>query len=104
MKGKKKGMSRVEEDALIGGLMGLFFGHLLGTKNEDKAFSALLGAAVGAAVGAMQEAQENGVDVYAEEDGWLVKISPDGQRTRIKELQTKRRKINHRNYNLRYGR
>jgi hypothetical protein len=85
---------------LVGALRKLFFGHLLNSSKDDRVLSTMLDAAVNASIGAMKEAQERGVDVYGEQDGWLVKIAPDGTLERIHPLGNVRMKITSREYNL----
>lgn len=76
------------EAPLAGGIIGGLLGAIVSEDKEEGAFiGALLGAGLAAIARASLDAEKSGIPIVKEEDGYLVRIYPDGTKEIIKEIE-----------------
>ena len=81
------------EGAIKGGAIGAALGAILTGKTQTTLVASLVGAAIGASIQAQKEAKEHNMPVLVEENGYLVKLFPNGEKQRIRKLERTEVKI-----------
>jgi len=81
------------ELAIAKGLIGGALGALFINKTESTVVAALVGAALGATYQAFKESQNLDSGVLYEENGYIYRALPDGNRVRVKPLVKKNTEI-----------
>ena len=81
------------EGAIKGGAIGAALGAILTGKTQTTLVASLVGAAIGASIQAQKEAKEHNLSVLVEENGYLVKIFPNGEKQKVRKLKRTEVKI-----------
>ncbi len=87
MENHKKSNQEIIENAIAGGLLGAALGALLTGKNKTTIAAAIVGAAIGASLQAIEKAKKLKTPVLYEEDGFIIKVYPNGKKEIVKKVE-----------------
>ncbi len=76
------------ENIVKGALLGAGLGYVFSGRKDAALLSAMAGAIIGVGVEGIEKAKKANIPIVTVENGWLVEISPNGEKKKIEKLKT----------------